>query len=532
MAQGTDWNVGRTDEEAKAKLLEEVTKAVFKNDGQLTESDNIQRAVKDTIETIYGRMVGSSRTPVNGTKEYAPGTIGLGGVCSEGTTSVDSATGAENLFVGFNNPFSLYALVVNQSILRQAVTNTGVFSENISGTSYTINHSIDGIMDFGNIASLTGNTAGFGSKLYLSGTESYIDFNSNNAASNVKVSLSGSGIITTYGAGTGAGTAQSTLSPGQFNTVFDGGGNATGELFINPGIVRIDTNGGINSRNYLEINGGNIIMGGFNNAGANNINLFGSSGFGFLMTTDPFSTVLPPIDSMLVVDGTLRTVDTITQGTANAATDTSFLVTRDQGTGELQQTPNPTSIATFTNTVGISTINLTREVFGDQIRLTGELDVVAGVSGGIRNTINDVIPQDFMNKKWFKLTRVTMVMEDTAVAGGQNGYFELDEVSSYQSGVLQTDITVLNIPGNAAGITRAYDIDGFNQTQGPINGMVDRVEDLETDNYIQASPKDLTLSAFNFGWIDNTQAVADYAVTSNNDANGFKIRFVIEGYLM
>ena len=470
---------------------------------------------------------------INGLTEYNPGIIGLGGTITEATTSIDSATGAENLFLGFNNPFSLYALVVNQSILRQVVTGSGLYSENISGASYTINHNIDGIMDFGNIASLKGNTSGLGSSVYLDSASSYIDFNSNDVAQRVKTEWSTSGIKTTYGAGTGAGTLDFTLTPGVINGVFDSGGGSTGELFLNPGAFRIDANGGGSSREYLEISGGNIIMGGFNNAGSQNLNLFGRAGLGFLMTTAPFSTTLPTIDEKLVVDGNIKSTGTLIQETSNAATDSSFLVTRDQVTGELQQTPNITSIATFSNTVSTSVLNLTRETFGDQLRITGDLTIAAGAPGAIRNDILNVIPQNFKNKKWFKFTRVTIVMEDAPGQGGHNGYLELNEVSTYQSGALLTDVTTLFIPGDSAGATRSYDVDGFNQTQGVNTGsMIDRIEDIALDNYIEASPKDLTLSGFSLSWISIDQAVADHGVTPNSGAHDYKVRFVIEGYLL
>ena len=189
----------------------------------------------------------------------------------------------------------------------------------------------------------------------------------------------------------------------------------------------------------------------------------------------------------------------------------------------------------FSNTVAGSTLTMTRFVTGDNVRISGVLNVDNSAQpSGIRNTINDVIPQDFQGKKWFKLTRVTMVMDAPATSGAYNGYFELDEVSSYSGGSLTTDVTTLFIPGNSIGASRTYNVDGFNQTTGPATGgMTDRIEDFETDNYITSSPKDLTLSGFNVGWINAAQSLADYGVPAfSSNAIGYTIRFVFEGYLM
>jgi hypothetical protein len=73
MAQGTDYTQNRTDAEAKEALLVAVTKAVFTNDQQLTESDNIQRAIKDAVETLWSKA--GNTTPGGGIQSVSGATV-------------------------------------------------------------------------------------------------------------------------------------------------------------------------------------------------------------------------------------------------------------------------------------------------------------------------------------------------------------------------------------------------------------------------------------------------------------------------
>lgn len=191
---------------------------------------------------------------------------------------------------------------------------------------------------------------------------------------------------------------------------------------------------------------------------------------------------------------------------------------------------------TFTNTVGLSTLTVTREFYGSRVRLVGNITLAPGTPGAIRNTITDIIPAGFNGKTWFKLTNVTIVHNVTpgvnAVAGA-SGYLELDEVSTFTTGTPLTDVTTLFIPGKAIGYQRTYNVDGFNQTQGPATGGVqDRIENTELDNYIVASPKYLVGQGFDLGWISQQQSINDYGVGVPFSCEQINVGFVLEGFLI
>jgi len=185
---------------------------------------------------------------------------------------------------------------------------------------------------------------------------------------------------------------------------------------------------------------------------------------------------------------------------------------------------------TITSVVGLSTLTLTREVVNSNIKIVGNIVTEEGPPGAIRNLVPNVIPRNFLGKKWFKLTKITIVHNKQPVSGGHNGYLELDETSTYNSGTLITDKTTLFIPGNRIGILRSYDVDDFNSLGG--NGILDRIEDLEDNNYSTASPKDISVSGFSLGYITSDQSEIDYSTTNFTPSEGIDVSFVIEGYLI
>lgn len=190
---------------------------------------------------------------------------------------------------------------------------------------------------------------------------------------------------------------------------------------------------------------------------------------------------------------------------------------------------------TFTNSVNGTTLEITREISGSNICLTGSItvDEFQTLNNPVKNLINDVIPQNFNGKKWFKLKRVTMVIDDEPIQGGHNGYMELDEVSSYSAGSTVTDKTLLFLPGDKIGVSRSYNVDEFFDTSGtPNDGIVDRIEDGTTNNYLNSSPKDLSVSGFNMAYLNVDQAESDYGISPNDIAYGFTVRFVFEGLLL
>jgi hypothetical protein len=195
------------------------------------------------------------------------------------------------------------------------------------------------------------------------------------------------------------------------------------------------------------------------------------------------------------------------------------------------------SETTFTNTVDISTLTVTREVYGSQVRLIGNITLAPGTPSLIRNTISDVIPANFNGKTWFRLTKVSMVHNITAPVVsflGANGYLELSELSTFNVGSLSTlNTTTLQIPGVSIGYQRSYSVDGFNQALG-VNAAStsDRIESSDNDNYITASPKYLVNEGFDLGWISPAQSNFDYGTFFQGSTEGINVSFVLEGILI
>jgi hypothetical protein len=348
MATGTDYNPGRTDQEAQQKLTEEVTKAVFKNEEQLTESDNIQRAIKDVIETLYGR----------------------------------------GQIIDYNN-----------------VT----YSDSDGG-------------DF---------NPGFNDKVTVDRTSQ--------------------------------GDIHLPLAPSDPSTS--------------------------NTWRIVVVNKG---------------------------------------DSLVFVRVDNTSIEALNEGEAGI-----FEWNEDHGWQVISTDKEQSS--TYSYSVGSQSgafMEIERRVVNNKVTITGHV-TNNNSQAAKKIVLQDIIPQDYKDYKWFRIKNLWMVMNVKPSGPGSNGFIELDEVSSYQNGVAVTDKTLLHVAGYETGVNRSYFIDAFNQTVGPYNGLLDRVEDInDQQNYIVDSPKDLSLSGFHIAYLTPEQADIDYGGVPISSTTDCDFTFVIEGDLV
>lgn len=194
----------------------------------------------------------------------------------------------------------------------------------------------------------------------------------------------------------------------------------------------------------------------------------------------------------------------------------------------------------FTTTVDGATISLTRTVCGSSVTMLGKIVNSSIADTAKRCDLLEVIPQDFNGHSWFKIQSLTMVHNEDVVTNenGVHGYIELDEISSYESGVAVTDKTILHIAGKKKGVGRSYNIDTYNQFIGPINGIVDRVENETagvgaTENYLLNSPLDIRTKPLNLSYLTLEQALLEgHPTISASSSLGLDISFVIKGELL
>lgn len=179
-------------------------------------------------------------------------------------------------------------------------------------------------------------------------------------------------------------------------------------------------------------------------------------------------------------------------------------------------------VETFTQTVENATLNITRQVCGDTVLISGQV-TQASYSGNPGEVRIEVMPLDFMDKTWFKATRVVMLNTNQAAwqtsptpnGLGSLGYLYVNQFSSTVD-----DPSYLVMDGNIAGSGRSYVVDN------PGSGITDSDDNLNT-NYLNTSPLDLRQHSLTIGF-DNAETKGT-AVVSLNDIDW---KFTIEGNLM
>lgn len=193
----------------------------------------------------------------------------------------------------------------------------------------------------------------------------------------------------------------------------------------------------------------------------------------------------------------------------------------------------------FTATQGNSTINVTRNIVGSTIRLEG--NVVYNSDDWFAQEfplINNIIPQDFNDKKWLRATRMFVCHNKNYPAGtrGDNGYIYMNQLSSYEidsgsdiGSLPNPDTTNFFIPGIDKGSGRSFTVDGFKSDtlyldnsdpsspylKHDYNDPVKDHQDLTVNasNYLFDSPMDLTAQGFSIGY--KTSGF----VSANEDSN-------------
>ena len=180
----------------------------------------------------------------------------------------------------------------------------------------------------------------------------------------------------------------------------------------------------------------------------------------------------------------------------------------------------------FTATQGNSTINVTRNIVGSTIRLEG--NVVYNSDDWFAQEfplIDNIIPQDFNDKKWLRATRMFVCHNKNYPAGtrGNNGYIYMNQLNSYErdnfddvGSLPNPDTTNFFIPGIDKGSGRSFTVDGFKSetlsldNSDPsfpylLHDYNDPVKDHQdstgnTSNYLFESPMDLTTQGFSIGY--------------------------------
>ena len=183
--------------------------------------------------------------------------------------------------------------------------------------------------------------------------------------------------------------------------------------------------------------------------------------------------------------------------------------------------------AEYTQIVENATITISRQICGDKVLISGRV-TQPSYSGNPGEVRVEVIPQDFLNKTWFKATRVVMLLTDGADWGsavttgvGSLGYLYVNQFSSTID-----DASYLVMDGSAPGSGRTYNIDGFHGGLGPNTGIVDSDND-NTANYIANSPLDLRQQPLIVGF-DNAETKGSVVDSLSN----IDWKFTIEGTLI
>lgn len=137
-----------------------------------------------------------------------------------------------------------------------------------------------------------------------------------------------------------------------------------------------------------------------------------------------------------------------------------------------------------------------RYLHGNEVNFRFKITFLDNSAGNIADsvTLTDLIPQDFESREWFKPEHFTVIVNNVDGGAGNFGYIELNDLSTYQSGVLTTsDNTRLFIPGNTKGANKTF---VFDQPDSNYSNY-DITEATPTNNYLVNSPKDLTVSGLN-----------------------------------
>lgn len=185
----------------------------------------------------------------------------------------------------------------------------------------------------------------------------------------------------------------------------------------------------------------------------------------------------------------------------------------------------------FTSTTNGATITLTRTICGSSVSIKGVISNNE-VRAAKRCDLVEVISQGYGDFRWFRMTNFTCV-QNIKSDPGNHGYLELTEVSSYQSGVSQTDKTLLHLAGWEVGTLRTYNVDSYDFDLGPIARSMDNVDNDDTSTYIESSPLDLSISGFNVSYITPEQAVIDgHTIATPFGSINSEMSFMIKGELL
>ena len=180
-----------------------------------------------------------------------------------------------------------------------------------------------------------------------------------------------------------------------------------------------------------------------------------------------------------------------------------------------------------------------RMVCGNQLVLDFAIDFTDnsanGAGGGGTPYLPDsivlaeVVPQDYEGFKWLKVEEVTILVDEVTGGFSTWGTIEMNDLSSYNSGVLEDgDTATFNLWQTGKGVQTYYDFGDQNINTLPDYNLDQDIIPVSGAEYLLRSPKDLTLSPLN---ITFKNAAAGPGGTNATNKFG-TIKFLVKASLM
>lgn len=183
------------------------------------------------------------------------------------------------------------------------------------------------------------------------------------------------------------------------------------------------------------------------------------------------------------------------------------------------------TVTTFTASSDYITVAGERYLHGNEVNFRFKITHLTNAGNAADFvTITDLIPQNFESREWFKPEHLTIILNDVIGGTGNFGYIEFNDLNTYQDGVLTVaDNTRLFVPGNTKGDIRTFVFD-----QPDLNYQnYDLEETTTSNNYVQNSPKDITVSGLNM----TIRNMSDVLGASETNKEG-EILFHLKGVLL